>query len=135
MTISTTTTAVYTALSSNLPALLSSAGVANFEAYYNYRIENPDKRSCSIFPAELRESEDEASLIILVECNLPKIIDPSKYVDVLEAYLKTLKAITFDFITFQYIMAIVYPGDWGGFGGGSAITIELSFAKPKDSCD
>jgi hypothetical protein len=135
MSISTTVTALKTAFETDLPALLTAKSLSNLEKYYDYHIENPDKTSLSVYFAERSNLEDFQSLTILVEVNLPKVLDPSKYIDVLTDYVDDIKASDYGFHTLQDITAATYPGDWGGNYGGCSILIELQFTKQKDSCD
>lgn len=135
MTISATITAIKTALKTDLPALLATAGLTDFQDYYDYYLENPDKKIVSVYPAEAKDIETQDGLTVLVQVNLPKIINPATYVDVIWEYIKSIKAYTFNYTTLDRTQAIMYPGDWGGGGGGCYILYELDFNKDKDSCD
>ena len=136
MSISSVVTSLTALFAAKLPALLAAQSISNFDYYYSWYADNPKKKILCTYIAQNQESEDNQSLSVLVRAQLPGVLDDiTKYVDVLNDYIRTLTADTFGYHTLSFIMYVDYPGDFGSGGAGSFILFELDFNQDKDSCD
>ena len=134
MTAGQTKTAIKNKLASLLPALLTAAGLDNFDDYLDEQPDETEKTQIGIYIADETDTTETHTLQIIIQAQLYKKGDwKQAYHDVLmPAIRQHITAALVEYVTRENIIADLWPVDKNSSSFGFYI---IDFSEPLDDED
>ena len=132
--ISTILSTLLTDISTALPALLTAAGLDNFDKYAIGQSRNPKEKGLFLYKDTYRTDETSENLIIIFQAQLLGINeeDAADYEDVFLAYFKSYSPQRIGATSLDSIESDTWPIQQSQ---GAFIFMYLTFSEEKDGCD
>lgn len=132
--ISTILSTLKTDIETALPALLATAGLANFAQYEIGQSRNPREKGLFIYKDTYRVTVSDESLIIIIQAQLQGINEETSadYEDEIIDYFKTYNPARIGATSLDSIESDTWPIQ---NSQGAFIFFYLTFTQEKDSCD
>lgn len=128
-------TAIYEALSSTLPGVLASAGLADFDDYVSGTPYDADRKQCAVYIAPTTYEETYLEREIIVQMTLPGEFGPEEYQDATE---DTVFGLASDSIagalTKRYDLTTWYANELKD-GQSAFLLYSLKYTEELDVCD
>ena len=128
------TTAIRDLLSANLPALLSSAGLSDFDEYRNKTPKKADDKELCVYIVSDSDNEETQDFTVLIQAQLYQSDQDQEYHSVIYPYLT--ENLTGDIVgdmQRQSIVGDIWPMEPGS-GAAAFLFYEVSFFTDIDDC-
>ena len=118
----------------DLPALLTTAVLSDFEDYLISQPSNREKRQLGMYTEGRTNSTDFREFRLIIQAQLPRIADwEQNYDDVIFPYIEQeITAELLGFITRESVESDLYPVDQTGTSFNFYV---LTFSSPLDDCE
>ena len=134
MTATLTKTTIMNTLASVLPALLSTAGLDDFESYLDEQPDDTEKRILGIYVASETDTTDSHTLVLLIQAQLYRQADYKQeyHSVIMQAIRSNITAELIGFNVREKIDADLWPVDGSSTSYGF---YEIEFSEELDDCD
>lgn len=123
-----------TDISGSMPALLTAAGLGDFDVYKLGPSRNPEETGLFIYQDERKYSEEEESQSVFIQLQMfdKKEEISAKYTDVVNDYLKDYNSENIEAVSLREINIDAYPPDQDST---TFIYFNITWYSEQDSCD
>ena len=118
----------------DIPALLTAAGVDDFDVYTAGQSRNPNEMGLFIYPNESSYDFERNHVSVFIQLQLQKkdVLESVRYSDVVSRYLTSYNPLKIGATMIDSISVDTWPPD---NNRTTFIYIDVSFSEPLDSCD